>query len=113
MEHRLDDAGRQTRLQTTVLAALECARLMRVELDRLPLLAEAERVAIRMRLADLDKILADNVRLTRDAEGPVARVTELPKEAKGAYRLGSATDPEATYRVKGENKSDLGAFHLS
>jgi len=61
-----------------------------------------------MRLADLDKILADNVRLTRDAEGQVARVTELPKHQKGAYRLGSATDPEATYRVKGEKKSDFG-----
>jgi len=36
IEHRLDEAGRQTRLQTTVIAALECARLMRVELDTLP-----------------------------------------------------------------------------
>ncbi len=108
IEHRLDEAGRQVRLQTTVIAALECARLMRVELDTPPRLAEAERAAIRMRLADLDKILADTVRLTREAEGRVVRVTELPKDQKGAYRLGSATDPDATYRVHGEKKSDFG-----
>jgi len=107
-EQRLDAAERQARLQTTVLAALECARLMRVELDTPPLLAEAERTAIQMRLDDLDKILADNVRLTRDADGQVARVTELPKDKKGAYRLGSATDPDATYRIHGEKKSDFG-----
>ena len=108
IEPRLDDAGRQVRLQTTVIAALECARLMRIELDTPPRLAEAERAAIQMRLKHLDKILADNVRLTGDAAGQVVRVTELPKEKKGAYRLGSATDPDATYRVHGDKKTDLG-----
>ena len=108
LEPRLDEAGRQARLQTTVIAALQCARLMRLELDRRPRLAESERAAIQLRLAHLDKILADNVRLTCDAAGQVVRVTELPKEKKGAYRLGSATDPDATYRVHGEKKSDLG-----
>ncbi|HKZ84192.1 MAG TPA: transposase [Anaerolineae bacterium] len=107
-ELRLDATGRQARLQTTVRAALECARLMRAELDTPPPLAEAARAAIQARLADLDKILADNVRLTRDADGQVARVTEWPKDKKGAYRLGSATDPEATYRVHGEKKTDFG-----
>jgi len=108
IEPRLDEAGRQKRLQTTVIAARDCARLMRVELDTPPGLAESERAALRMWLANLDKILADNVRLTHDAEGRVMRVTELPKEQKGAYRLGSATDPDATYRIHGKNKSDFG-----
>jgi hypothetical protein len=108
IERRLDDAGRQARLQTTVIAAFECARRMRAELDTPPLLAEAARAALRLRLAELDKILADNVRLTRDAEGQVVRVSELPKDKKGAYRLGSATDPDATYRLHGEKKSDFG-----
>ena len=107
-EHRLNEAGRQTRLQTTVLAALQWAQLMRVALDTPPRLAEAERAALRTWLERLDKILADNVRLTYDADGQVARVTELPKDKKGAYRLGSATDPDATYRIHGEKKSDLG-----
>ena len=108
IEPRLDDAGRQARLQTTVIAALQCARLMRLELDTRPRLAESERAAIQLRLAHLDKILADNVRLTCDAAGQVVRVTELPKEKKGAYRLGSATDPDSTYRVHGEKKTDFG-----
>jgi len=108
IEPRLDDAGRQARLQTTVIAALQCTHLMRVELDALPLLTEAERATLRVWLADLDKILADNVRITHDADGRVTRVNELPKEQKGAYRLGSATDPDATYRIHGKNKSDFG-----
>jgi hypothetical protein len=108
IEPRLDEAGRQKRLQTTVIAALDCARLMRVELDTPPVLAESERAALRVWLADLDKIVTDNVRLTRDAAGQVVRVTELPKEQKGAYRLGSATDPDATYRQHGGKKSDFG-----
>ena len=107
-EQRLDDAGRQTRLQTTVIAALACARLVRLELDTPPLLTDTERAALRTWLAHLDKILTDNVRLSRDADGQVMRVTELPKEQKGAYRLGSATDPDATYRIHGEKKSDFG-----
>ncbi len=107
-EQRLDDAGRQTRLQTTVIAALECARLVRLELDTPPQLAESERAAIRTWLEHLDKILTDNVRLTHDANGHALRVTELPKDKKGAYRLGSATDPDATYRIHGEKKTDFG-----
>lgn len=107
-EPRLDEAGRQVRLQTTVIAALQCARLMRLELDTPPLLAESERASIRMRLEHLDKILADNLRLDYNAEGQVVRVTELPKDKKGAYRLGSATDPDATYRLHGDQKSDFG-----
>ena len=107
-EQRLDDAGRQTRLQTTVIAALECARLVRLELDTPPLLANTERATLRIWLAHLDKILTDTVRLTRDVDGHVVRVTELPKDKKGAYRLGSATDPDATYRVHGSKKTDFG-----
>lgn len=39
-----------------------------------------------------------------------AGVVELAPDDKGAYRLGSATDPEATYRVHGDHhkKTDLG-----
>jgi hypothetical protein len=107
-EQRLDAAGRQARLQTTVRAAVQGACLMRAELERQPLLAEPVRAAIRLRLEHLDKILADEVRITCDVHGQVVSVTELPKHQKGAYRLGSATDPEATYRVHGEKKTDFG-----
>jgi len=99
---------RRARLQMTVIAALACAEHVRVELETRPQLADSARQAIQQRLDQLDKILADNVRLSRQADGPIGHLAELPKEQKGAYRLGSATDPDATYRVHGEKKSDLG-----
>lgn len=106
--HRLDDAGRQARLQTTVIAALACAQLVRSELERLPLLAEPVRTTLRQHRAHLDKIVSDHLRLTYDADGHLLAVSELPKEKKGSYRIGSATDPDATYRVHGDHKSDFG-----
>ena len=48
------------------------------------------------------------VRLTTDAAGAILTVTELDKDDKGSFRLGSATDPDATYRVHGEKKTDFG-----
>ena len=107
-EHQLDLTGRQARLQRTALAALDGAQRVRAALEARPALAESDRAEVQQRLAHLDKILADNVRLTHDANGHAVRVTELPKEKKGAYRLGSATDPDATYRVHGEKKTDFG-----
>lgn len=35
-------------------------------------------------------------------------VVKRAAPVKGAYRIGSATDPDATYRLHGANKSDLG-----
>jgi len=99
---------RRARLQTTVLAALACAERVRAQLHTAPLLDARIRPAIQQRLDHLDKICVDNVRLSHDADGLVLHVAELPKDKKGAYRLGSATDPDATYRVHGEKKTDLG-----
>jgi len=53
-------------------------------------------------LGYLDKILADDFTLTRDPPPQVTAASELPKNQKGSYRLGSATDPDATYRVHDE-----------
>ena len=50
----------------------------------------------------MEKILADEVRLQRDGAGQVERVERLPLKERGSYRLGSATDPEATYRIHGK-----------
>jgi hypothetical protein len=100
------DEKRQ-RLTTTVLAVRQCAQAVRDEL-KAQVVAEPARTQILTRLTHLDKILADEVHLITDAEGTVTQVTARPKDDKGAYRLGSATDPEATYRVHGEKKSDFG-----
>lgn len=112
----LDSDGRQKRLQTTVVAALQCAQLVREQLATSPrmqgaadstLPADARRGIVSW-LGCLDKILADEVQVERDAEGVVTKVTELAKDSKGSYRIASATDPDATYRVHGKDKVDLG-----
>lgn len=106
-EYRLDQAGRQQRLQTTVRAALRCARLVQAQLDTTPGLSAAARDSVTPWLQHLDKILADEVRITADATGEEIQVTELPKDQKGSYRIGSATDPDATYRVH-DDQVDFG-----
>jgi hypothetical protein len=73
-----------------------------------PALPAATRQPVSDRLADLTKIIADEVALTRDASGAITRVEVLPPKQQGSYRLGSATDPDATYRVHGPDKCDLG-----
>ena len=60
------------------------------------------------RLAALTKIVADEVAMQRDAAGAITRVETLPAKQQGRYRLGSATDPDATYRVHGPGKCELG-----
>lgn len=55
-------------------------------------------------LGYLDKIMADEFFLERDEQGGLLKVTIRPAKEKGAYRLISATDPEATLRVHGEKK---------
>jgi hypothetical protein len=70
-------------------------------------LAAAPRQPVTTWLAHLDKILADEFTLTRDAQQHVTAAAEQPKDAKGSYRLGSATDPDATYRVHDE-QTDFG-----
>lgn len=104
-EYRLDQAGRRARLQTTVLAALQCAQFVQAQLTILP--TEA-RQAMTIWLGHLDKILADEVRMEHDAAHQVIHLAELPKDQKGSYRIASATDPDVTYRVHGEDKVDLG-----
>jgi hypothetical protein len=105
-EFYLDPEARRVRVQTTVVAALHCAALVQAHLT--PALPAAARQPVSDRLADLTKIIADEVALTRDASGAITRVEVLPPQQQGSYRLGSATDPDATYRVHGKDKCDLG-----
>jgi hypothetical protein len=56
----------------------------------------------------LDKLIADEVQLSADDTGQITQVTERAADDKGRYRLGSATDPDATYRVHGDDKKDFG-----
>jgi len=95
------------RLVTTVQAVVRCGQAVREELTT-QVIAEPARTRLLTRLAQLDKIVADEVHLTTDEAGAVTAVTECAKDDKGSFRLGSATDPEATYRVHGEKKVEFG-----
>ena len=107
-EYHLKPEERAARLQTTVLAAQTCARRVRASLEQPVPLAPAVCVSVRQWLAYLDKIIADEVQFSANETGQITQVTERAADAKGSYRLGSATDPDATYRVHGDNKKDFG-----
>lgn len=106
-EFRLDPAQRRARRATVAVAAAHCADRVRGYLATADHLTDAQRQPSATWLAHLDKILADEFALTRDAQGAVTAAAELPKAQKGSYRLGSATDPDATYRVH-DDQIDFG-----
>ncbi len=107
-EFYLDAEARRVRLQTTVVAALACVDLVQSQLAAAPALPPAQAQPVAARLAALTKLMADEVAITRDAAGAITRVATLPAKQQGSYRLGSATDPDATYRVHGPGKCELG-----
>jgi hypothetical protein len=94
-EYYLDEEERRLRLETTVRAILDF-------IERLTFSEAIQHPAVQGRVEDLEKILADEVRLIRAAAGQVERVERLPLKERGSYRLGSATDPDATYRIHGK-----------
>ncbi len=106
-DYWLTATEKRQRLTTTVQAIGRCTHAVREELAA-HVIAEPARTHLLTRLAHLDKIVADEVALTTDEAGAITTVIELDKDDKGSFRLGSATDPEATYRVHGEKKSDFG-----
>lgn len=104
-EYYLSKEKRAERLRTTVCAALDCAQHVREALAQSTPLAAEARAPVLQWLAWLDKVITDNVQIVRDEQGQITQVSELPDKDKGSYRLGSATDPDATYRIHGKKKA--------
>jgi predicted NACHT family NTPase len=98
-EYRLTAEQRRSRLATTAVAAAQCADRVRTHLAA-GQLADAQRQPVAAWLAHLDKILADEFTLTRNAQQQVSAAAELPHDQKSSYRLGSATDPDAILRLR-------------
>ena len=70
---------------------------------------EAERSPLlHQRLAQLNKIIADELHITRDEHNRIVTLDYLTKGKRGSFRICSATDPEASIRNHGENKKDFG-----
>jgi len=105
-EYRLSPGERAARLHTTVCAALDCAHLVCLALEQPTPLCTATRAPVEQWLDLLDKIIHDDVQLVMQGTH-VVQASERPAEDKGSYRVGSATDPQATYRVH-DDQTDLG-----
>jgi len=105
----LNEAARLARLQTTARAALACGQAVRRYLAECTThLATEARPELTQHLAQLDKILADELSIRPDPAGGPSQISPLPAKEQGSFRLGSATDPEATFRLHGAHKQDLG-----
>lgn len=106
-EYRLDSATKQERLHQTAIAAMACHQQVQTWLDGHIDLAPEHRQAIGLWLEILAKILRDELAIQTDETGQPIQASELPKKQKGSFRIASATDPDATYRVHGDDM-DLG-----
>jgi IS5 family transposase len=95
----LSPEARRLRLESTVLALLDLSERVYASgpLEQL--------VQVQQRLQEVDKILKDEFNLQTGTNGQVERVELLPTEQRGSYRIGSATDPEASYRVHGDSRT--------
>ncbi|MFZ2357867.1 MAG: hypothetical protein WA040_00845, partial [Anaerolineae bacterium] len=50
-------------------------------------LSESQQQAVKSWLASLDKIVDDELLITRNEQGEIVSVQELPKKQKGSYRI--------------------------
>ncbi|GIV76866.1 MAG: hypothetical protein KatS3mg050_2183 [Litorilinea sp.] len=93
--------------ERTARAAHHLLRGVRQELASLPHKQDVVMQALERWLGYLDKVLNDEFILTLNEEGVCTQATLRTKHEKGAYVIGSAIDPEATFRRHGE-RCDLG-----
>lgn len=97
MDYKLGKAQREERLVSIAKAAIDLHQRFSALLKDRP---QCEFPALRTQLGYLGKVLSDEFSLT---DGQVQR---LPPKETGTFRLGSATDPQATYRVHGPDPED-------
>ena len=105
----LDKKQRQLRIQDVVLAAHDLHQRFTTTLQAYP---NTDYPGVRLWAGYLGKIIHDEVNILdkADADGNtvVFRTTkERRKDPETSLRIGSATDPEATYRVHGDTDEDV------
>jgi hypothetical protein len=93
---QMNAAERQERLRDAALATQDLLHRLQPVLAEQPSAACAD---LRQALGYLQKSLADEVTIEEE--------NVRPRKQKGAYCLGSATDPEATFRNHGERDGEL------
>jgi len=95
-----DSEKRQARRQETVLEALTCRELVRPY--------EIDDESIQIAAARIDKMVADEFKLTYDEQARLVAAVLRPAGDRGKFRICSGTDPEATIRNHGPGKKDFG-----
>jgi hypothetical protein len=94
----LNEEQRQMRRLHTVQGVWQLRQWVQL---RVSTWKERLQMRVGLRIEDLEKIVQDEFEVTCDASGQPEAVRVLEKKDKGEYRLGSATDPEATCRNHG------------
>jgi len=105
----LKGAERGERLQRVARQSLRLARLVSAHLDQATHLSPERQLGLRVRLAHLAKIIADETKVTATdpADPDAVTITERKHGDKGSYRIGSASDYEATYRKHDDHKEAI------
>jgi transposase len=99
---------RAERLQQVVNAALDLHAYLLSLLQEPPFLTPEDEARLRLWLAALAKVIADETTVSPDPEQPNhRRVVERPHGKKGTYRIACANDLEATYRDHGKGQAEL------
>ena len=98
-EYYLSVEQRQERLLLTLNGVSDCLQLVQ---------SYTVSPAVQKRVAVLEKILSDELRLERDGAGRIVHAALLSQKKRGKYPIFSATDPDATMRNHGPGKIDPG-----
>ncbi|NJN92751.1 MAG: transposase [Anaerolineales bacterium] len=99
---------RAERLQQVVNAALDLQAHLLSLLNEAPSLSPDAEAKLRLWLAAIAKVIADETTVTPDPEQPNRRrVVERPHGKKGSYRIACANDLDATYRDHGKGQAEL------
>ncbi len=105
----LKGTERSKRVQQVVRQSLRLARLLSNHLDQATHLPPEQQLGLRVRLAHLTKIIEDETKVTPidTADPDAVTITERKHGDKGSYRIGSASDYEATYRKHDDHKEAI------
>lgn len=100
---------RGQRLQQVAQQALRLVKLLAEQLDQNPTLCPQQQLELRLLLAHLHKIISDEttVTATNPAVPDTVTIIERKHGDKGSYRIGSASDFDATYRKHDDDKEAI------
>jgi hypothetical protein len=103
----LDKSARDALEERTAVVAHHLLRLVQAVHSTQPCSRNLLYLALTRWVNLLHKVLTDEFLLTLDAQGACLQAALRSKHEKGAYAIGSAIDPEATFRLHGD-RCDLG-----